>query len=180
MTVFVTSDHHFNHENIIKFVGRPFESVLEMNAIMIENWNKTVKPNDIVWHLGDFRWKHDVGQSASGILSRLNGRISLIQGNHDPRGWGRDVWTLKVAGVHCVLFHYPIESWNNRLKGAVHIHGHTHRPQLVSARNRFNVCVEATGYKPVAVETLLALRERESPPGEAAAAQKVTLGEFDW
>lgn len=52
--IFFTSDTHFWHENIIKFCNRPFSSVEEMNDTIIENWNKVVGENDIVFHLGDF------------------------------------------------------------------------------------------------------------------------------
>ena len=38
--VFVCSDSHFYHENIIKYCNRPYSSVDEMNADMIEKWNK--------------------------------------------------------------------------------------------------------------------------------------------
>jgi calcineurin-like phosphoesterase family protein len=59
MTIFFTSDTHFNHKNIIKLCNRPFTSIEEMNEKIIENWNNIVKPEDIVWHLGDFAliWK---------------------------------------------------------------------------------------------------------------------------
>ena len=41
--LFFTSDHHFGHDNIIKFCNRPFEDVREMNQVLIERWNKKIK-----------------------------------------------------------------------------------------------------------------------------------------
>ena len=78
--VFFTSDSHFNHENIIKFCNRPFDSLDEMNDALTENWNAKVKPDDTVFHLGDFSW----GGSGSwkSARERLNGHIILIKGNH--------------------------------------------------------------------------------------------------
>lgn len=35
--LFLTSDSHFNHANIIKFCNRPFDSVEEMNETLISN-----------------------------------------------------------------------------------------------------------------------------------------------
>lgn len=59
--IWLISDTHFNHANILKFTDsrtglpvRPgFESVDHMNEHMIERWNSVVKPGDIVYHLGD-------------------------------------------------------------------------------------------------------------------------------
>ena len=52
--VWVTSDHHFGHSNIIKFCKRPFESADDMDQAMIDAWNSVVSPHDVVFHLGDF------------------------------------------------------------------------------------------------------------------------------
>lgn len=81
--VFFTSDTHFNHQKIMEYCRRPFNSVEEMNETMIRNWNKMVGQNDIVFHLGDFC----LGGAAewTKILDRLNGKIHLILGNHDMK-----------------------------------------------------------------------------------------------
>ena len=59
--IFVISDTHFSHVNILKFknaageLNRPgFDSPDHMNEVIIENWNKTIKSDDIIYHLGDF------------------------------------------------------------------------------------------------------------------------------
>jgi|SRR6478735_1148981 len=78
---FFTSDTHFGHARIIELCDRPFKSVEHMDETLINNWNETVSPGDIVYHLGDValgswdRW--------DGILSRLNGHKILVVGNHD-------------------------------------------------------------------------------------------------
>ena len=79
--VFVTSDTHFNHTNIIRFCNRPFKNVAHMNETIISNWNRVVGPEDTVFHLGDFC----LGGSAEwiNVLNRLNGKKYLISGNHD-------------------------------------------------------------------------------------------------
>ena len=51
--LFFTSDTHFSHANIMKFCGRPFKNVGEMNNTIIKNWNDVVGPEDTVFHLGD-------------------------------------------------------------------------------------------------------------------------------
>lgn len=78
---FVTSDHHFGHARISELAGRPFASVDEMNAVMIERWNALVKPDDIVLHLGDLAL--GVIDASVALTSQLNGTRLLIPGNHD-------------------------------------------------------------------------------------------------
>lgn len=72
---FFTADTHFGHANIIRYTKRPFETVAEMDATLVSNWNATVGPDDDVWHLGDVA--HGT-QRAEAILPRLNGRKHLI------------------------------------------------------------------------------------------------------
>ena len=79
--IFFTADHHFGHENIIKFSERPFESLDHMNEELIKRWNKKIQPGDTVYHLGDMSLgKPDFTKE---ILDRLNGNIHLIKGNHE-------------------------------------------------------------------------------------------------
>lgn len=78
---FITADHHFGHKNIIKYCNRPFENVREMDAVMIERWNKVVGQNDIVYHLGDFALAPK--SYIRHLLNNLNGYKILIRGNHD-------------------------------------------------------------------------------------------------
>jgi len=144
--IFLTSDHHFGHENIIRYTGRPFKDIYEMDECLIENWNKTVSKRDLVYHVGDIfvcskRLFRNPSQHAENIRRRLNGQIFLIKGNHEavasdlPHlfGWVRDYYKLKVTDPdtdrgtqEIVLFHYPIEVWDKSHHGAWHCCGHSH------------------------------------------------------
>ncbi len=79
--LFFTSDTHFGHRHILEFCHRPYSSIEEHDAALIENWNSVVGPDDLVFHLGDFGfggfpfWKE--------IRDQLNGHIILVIGNHD-------------------------------------------------------------------------------------------------
>ena len=82
MATYFTSDTHFGHKNIIELAKRPYTDCETMDEALIANWNSRVNPNDTVWHLGDFAWKKSIGPES--YLKRLNGKISLVWGNHDP------------------------------------------------------------------------------------------------
>ena len=79
MSYFVTADTHFGHAKIIGYCDRPFSSVEEMNKGLVDNWNSVVKPEDVVFHLGDVGF----GKSGFSCVSQCNGRKILIRGNHD-------------------------------------------------------------------------------------------------
>ena len=54
-----------------------------MNYKLIENWNKKVPADGIVFHLGDFAWGNY--EYWKKIRNQLNGKIILIKGNHDEK-----------------------------------------------------------------------------------------------
>lgn len=78
------SDPHFLHANIVSFSGRPFEDVTEMNEALVENWNRTVGDDDLIWVLGDVAMGSIADSLA--LCARLRGRKFLLCGNHD-RPW---------------------------------------------------------------------------------------------
>lgn len=77
--IFFSSDHHFDHANIIQYCNRPFASVKEMNAELIKRWNAVVQPDDIIYYLGDF----SLSMKTLQYVKQLNGIKILIPGNHD-------------------------------------------------------------------------------------------------
>lgn len=84
--VFLTSDHHFGHANIIKWRtdddGNPlFDSVEKMNDYMVARWNAIVGPDDVVLYLGDLAMGQR--QQSLQVVSQLNGNIVFFPGNHD-------------------------------------------------------------------------------------------------
>ena len=76
--IYLTSDTHFGHTNILKYCNRPFKDVYLMNKTLTENWNSIITPEDTVYHLGDFAFG-----GISKYLPELNGDITMIRGNHD-------------------------------------------------------------------------------------------------
>ena len=57
--VFLTSDTHAFHKNIARGTSvwakgyRDFDNEIEMTELLIDNFNKYVKPNDLLIHNGD-------------------------------------------------------------------------------------------------------------------------------
>jgi len=76
-----TSDLHLGHARINELAGRPFASVDEMNAAIVERWNATVSPRDTVYVLGDV-CMGDLRESLA-LAAQLQGRKRLVPGNHD-------------------------------------------------------------------------------------------------
>lgn len=79
---FVTSDHHFGHENIIRLSNRYSVDLESMHQHMINQWNSVVEPHHVVLHLGDSALgNHEESVKNYGLC---NGTKFLIPGNHDP------------------------------------------------------------------------------------------------
>lgn len=79
--IWLTSDHHLSHNNILKFCpGRQYKEIWEMNAKLVEEWNKLVQPDDIVYYLGDFSMNFS---QVRHLVNSLNGKKILVPGNHD-------------------------------------------------------------------------------------------------
>ncbi len=134
-----------------------------MNNTMINNWNLVVKDKDIVYHLGDFFLTTKTDLIVS-VLSRLKGKIRLIQGNHDK--WVNKIDTIdphrkiewvkpyheeKFAIGTCVypvvMMHYPLHKWNKCHFGSYHFHGHSHGgiDKDNEGIRRYDVGVDANG-----------------------------------
>lgn len=152
----ITSDTHFGHRNIIEYCSRPFSSINEMDEALISCWNAVVKPNDTIYHLGDFTLK----KYADEYLDRLNGKILFIPGSHDY--WLKKVdlnkykgkleilpqlYSIKLFGERIVLCHYPLASWEASFHGSLHFHGHSHG-NMDQIPNRFDVGVDCNDFYP--------------------------------
>jgi len=150
--VYLISDLHLNHANIIKYCDRPFRDVAEMNAALIGNWNRVVKEDDTVFFLGDLAF----GRDPLSWLEELNGHIALIKGGHDRFNARRSL-VLHSKGVDLLLIHNPKdvpEDWHGWV---VHGHRHDMAPLIDPLRKRVNVSAEVVGYTPMSVDRLTAM-----------------------
>jgi len=170
---FVTSDTHFGHLNIIRYCGRPWSTgkdpdgspaptqadLEEMNAEMTRRWNETVRPDDVVYHLGDFAFGGR--DKAAGFLAGLNGRVRLVLGNHDRLKVG-DYYAMGFDRVYdmpviirdfVVLSHAPLH-WVKAPMFNLFGHVHDSESYPTMTRNSCCVCVERWDYRPVALDQI--------------------------
>ena len=165
------SDLHFYHSNIIRYSSRPYSDVAEMNYELIHNWNEIVKPDDVVYNLGDFSFgSYDKTRN---VLKQLNGKIHFIYGNHDKvikkheeelLGDGLLVSTaydreIYVGKQMLVLHHYGKRVWNKSHHGSIHLYGHSHGslPPYGKSVDVGVDCKEITDeYRPVHIDEVLA------------------------
>lgn len=144
MNVWLTSDCHFSHRNILKLgKGRPFDNIEEHDQALMDNWNSVVAPGDVVYVLGDMFFTLDMGYMEY-VLGQLNGSKHLILGNHDRTKiqaylLNKNLWqsirdnnsincTLANGKtIRVIMSHYPILEFNGAYRQCyMHAYGHIH------------------------------------------------------
>ena len=188
--IFVTSDLHIRHKNILKFNPdtRPWATVEEMEDAIATNWNSVVGENDIVWNLGDVFFGHE--KYVEPFLSRLNGHHHLILGNHDQRFAKFNKGILQLTGLgkkmldkgyfrsiqtysefyhdkkFVCLFHYSPRVWNKAHHNAYMLYGHSHGG-LKGIGRSMDVGIDssemASNATPFLLDDVLAYLEKREP-----------------
>lgn len=179
--IWVISDTHFGHENILKFVdsntgnpvrGHLFKDVDEMDQHMVDKWNETIKPGDLVYHLGDVFFGDR--EKFKAMWPKLHGSKRLIVGNHDnipflaSGGFFKKVQMWRqFTEYNLLLSHVPLHE-TSLTRGApgvnskrmLNIHGHIHQNQSPPGLF-YNVSVEAIDYTPQHIEDLAAIAKQK-------------------
>ena len=127
MNIFITSDTFFGRSLAAAESG--FSSIEEMEDKIITNWNERIKPNDLVYHLGNFGW--DPISSESAII-HLHGNINFIGGSYDKHlseislvkvGKHRLLPAIsEIPDLNLVLSHWPLLDWQGKSEGTLHVH----------------------------------------------------------
>lgn len=181
MTIWLISDTHFHHANILTFKGtngeliRPgFGSIEEMNETIVSRWNSVVKPADHIYHLGDVSMRVSSSVCAS-LIARLNGLKRLVRGNHDKHQTTQylKMGFKEIHGMRLLfdvwLTHGPIHPMSmGRALG--NIHGHIHEKPSPPGPY-LNVSVEAIDYTPISLEDARKrlMTRKESPDDHPSA-----------
>lgn len=162
-----TADLHLWHSNIIKYCNRPFQSVEEMNEIIIMNWNRVVVPGDIVYILGDFAMKTSV-QEIRKVLKYLNGKKYFILGDHDKQIWKcsdllEEITPLKkitIDNIPITLCHYCMRVWWKSHFNAFLCYGHSHG-YLEAIGKSHDVGVDNNNFIPISFDELKVIMDNK-------------------
>ncbi len=131
--IYFTADSHFAHKAILRHMperGRTFKTIEEMDDHLIDEINRVVVKNDVLYHAGDFCWR---GGRVGHYRARINVRqLHLARGNHDSASLAKHVSVMdymlfkKFSEHHVHVQHYPCLSWRKREHGGIHVYGHSH------------------------------------------------------
>ena len=185
--VFITSDTHYNHKNIVRGVTnwrtqdgevpidstRDFQTIEQMNERLIDGINHHVGQDDTLIMLGDVSFG---GFDNIGIfLERLVcHNIHLILGNHDHHiDRNRDFvqgrflsvqhyLEVNIEGRDFVLCHYPLQSWHGLNKGVIHLHGHVHLSPERKFGNgkKMDVGMDGNGMDPYSISEIIKIMDK--------------------
>lgn len=164
---FFIADTHFGHDKIIRFENRPFKDAAEMNSVIIENWNKTVKQNDTVFVLGDFAVADE--NMIKEWVSGLNGYKILVLGNHDRNysySWWRESGFDEVSAYPIIynewyiLSHEPLYINSNMPYANIFGHVHSNPSYLKFSSQSFCVSAERINYTPLGFHEMLGEMKR--------------------
>jgi calcineurin-like phosphoesterase family protein len=164
--IYLISDLHLDHENIIRYCRRPFSDAHEMNRVLVQNWNETIRSDDLVYYLGDLQYHTDIPIDIS-YRDTLHGRICFIAGNHDSNVPDPVPSQEITRGeTRFLLIHDPDLAPPDYPGWVIHGHVHNHDlcryPFFNRSERRINVSAELIGYRPVRLDQLIDLI-RNSP-----------------
>lgn len=160
---FLIADPHFGHIGVVRFLRedgsklRPWDTADEMDEVLVNNWNKTVRDQDKVYVLGDVV----MNRRHLNTLGRLRGKKVLIKGNHDIfhlEEYTKFFYDIRACHVldNLLLTHIPVHpDSKGRFRGNVHGHLHSNRVRLPTGEIDpwyYCVSVENINYTPMSFE----------------------------
>lgn len=168
--IWFTSDWHVLCDDRVESTFSPFSSGVEMTEELIANVNSSLKPDDVLYIVGDFinytytdkeSWREGIT-----VAKRLNCRVELLLGNNEKRLLQeqniseknfqqicrknniRNVREFKLIhrtnGKHLYVTHKPVDCMSNTLCAF----GHIHTLGPITGMG-YNVCCFCNHFRPV-------------------------------
>jgi len=145
------------------------QSLLNMNEGLIKRWNDRVKPEDTIFHIGDFCFKNSLNRGeginikASDWKKRLNGNIIFIKGNHDRNNTVKTRIQSLVLNLDNHYINLVHDSARANVSYEINLTGHVHNAweikrikQGYSFTDCINVGVDVWNYYPVTYDEIKA------------------------
>jgi calcineurin-like phosphoesterase family protein len=179
--LFITSDEHYFHKNIIKYQNRPFDNLEVMNRALINNHNSVVGKDDHVIHIGDFSFGHK--EEFCRVIRELNGHHYVMDGSHDKalaeyEEWGEKPTDVQMKltvlpklfeftynGMKVVLCHYAMMTWwashyNKGEMASYHFFGHSHG-RLTHPEGAIDIGVDTNNFYPYRIDDAMAILDKK-------------------
>ena len=179
--IYFTADSHFNHRNICRGTSqwsavngtRDYVDLEQMNAAILHRINHAVRPDDTLYHLGDFAFGNK--DEIPALRARISCKnVHLIMGNHDQHyvkkrpelfegfssiSYYKEIRYNKLLISMC---HYPLGSWNEIGKGGINLHGHCHSNYTRTVGRQMDVGFDAIGM-PINIVTVYEIMSTVDP-----------------
>ena len=179
--IYYTADTHIRDQRVFDKCAKPFADLTEYANEIVRRWNAKVQPTDTVYVLGDIA--EDTTADAIELFRSLNGTKHLIVGNHDAQL----LPAIRASGIFAsidfirviedskrkvCLCHYPLMDWMEFNRGGYHVYGHVHNKTPLNGeayaqikvyyadKPAFNASVDVTGYEPVTLDEMIALKNK--------------------
>jgi calcineurin-like phosphoesterase family protein len=165
--IYITTDWHLNHENVINYDDRPDN----FQELLLENFSKTCKEDDLIINLGDVIFKEP--SYLGDFLNNIKGTHILLMGNHDRNkpAWYKNKGFHKVCNTYVngrIVFSHKPKDLNYFKQCQINIHGHFHENIPREDRdknfypfysdNHFCLTISEMNYKPVLLKDFLIKR----------------------
>jgi calcineurin-like phosphoesterase family protein len=165
-----SSDWHLGHKGILAKDNRPFATIEDHDATIIQNWNDCIQDTEhIGFILGDLALTNK--RRLDEYCCQIVGHNYYIQGNHDH---SKDLKVIEkyfdvlsplqeveINGQLIVLCHYSLQVWNKHHRGAYHLFGHSHGSLKHVHGLKVDVGINNWFYRPVEYSTIKSLMEEK-------------------
>ena len=165
--LWLTSDLHLFHSNIIKYCNRPYPNCFSMNKDIIDTINKNIHQDDLLINLGDIGFNSV--KYITDELSKINCNQIFVSGNHDRKSLinaliekyivfeKQTILDVYFNDIHYKvhLAHNPDDIQYNDEKNNIFLYGHLHDKEVKNKRfNQMNIGWDQFG-RPIELKEII-------------------------